>query len=546
MNKSKLPLNQTKYLKPYVLFLVTVWTVIVGASLWWNIYYHVNQSIIEQGRAEALSAYNKDLVYRRWAAGHGGVYVPVTDETPPNPYLSHVDERDISTPSGRLLTLVNPAYMTRQVLELGRDQYELRGHITSFKPLRPENAPDPWEEEALNAFEKGETEVSSIEYIDGEAYLRLMRPLVTEQRCLKCHVEQGYAVGDIRGGLSVSTSIAPHTTRFQTAKNFFYLGHVIIWILGLAAIALGDRRIRDHAREREAKLLLNLLERLNCKSGGSELIHEILDYIQKTTGIEAVAIRLVEGDDYPYFSTSGFPSSFVEAEKYLCARDKDNKIIRDGKGYPILECMCGNILQGRFDPSLPFFTAGGSFWSNNTTKLLEETTEKERQAHTRNRCNSCGYESVALIPIRSALQSPPLGLLQLNDHKENKFSLDLIRFLEEIGSHLGRALVRIKAEEQQREKMKLQGIIEMAGAICHNINQPLQVCMTNCELLTTGLVKAGDEKFIGCIEGIEKSSNKIKELTLSFQKIVRYESMEYAGKTRIVDIDKAVLSQNKN
>ncbi|MFC1614712.1 hypothetical protein ACFL5K_05390, partial [Gemmatimonadota bacterium] len=71
MNKSRLPLTYTKYLKPYVLFLVTVWTVIVGASLWWNI-YHVNQDIIEQGHEEALGAYNKDLVYRRWAAGHGG------------------------------------------------------------------------------------------------------------------------------------------------------------------------------------------------------------------------------------------------------------------------------------------------------------------------------------------------------------------------------------------------------------------------------------------------------------------------------------------
>ena len=87
-------------------------------------------------------------------AGHGGVYVPATEETPRNPYLSHIYERDITTPSGRPLTLVNPAYMTRQVFTLGQIQYGLQGHITSLHPLRPQNAPDPWETQALQSFEQ--------------------------------------------------------------------------------------------------------------------------------------------------------------------------------------------------------------------------------------------------------------------------------------------------------------------------------------------------------------------------------------------------------
>ena len=56
----------------------------------------------------------------------------------------------------------------------------------------------------------------------------------------------------------------------------------------------------------------------------------------------------------------------------------------------------------------------GSFWTNCTTELLATTTEAERQARTRNRCNGEGYESVALIPLRR--RRPTLGLLQLNDH----------------------------------------------------------------------------------------------------------------------------------
>ena len=84
----------------------------------------------------------KDLLYRQWNADHGGAYVPVTPTTSPNPYLIHVNERDISTPSGIALTLINPAYMTRQVYELDKNRLGIIGHITSLDPLRPGNKPE--------------------------------------------------------------------------------------------------------------------------------------------------------------------------------------------------------------------------------------------------------------------------------------------------------------------------------------------------------------------------------------------------------------------
>ena len=67
--------------------------------------------------------------------------------------------------------------------------------------------------------------------------------------------------------------------------------------------------------------------------------------------------------------------------------------------------------------------------------LLATTTEEDRQSRTRNYCNSCGYESVALIPIRS--NGICLGLLQLNDHSKNKFTSELIEFLEIICAIMG-------------------------------------------------------------------------------------------------------------
>ena len=128
-------------LAPYTVLVIIFWTTIVAASLAWNIYQQYNTAY-EAAKYEAYMASNKDIAYRRWVNSHGGVYVPITKKTPPSPYLSHIKDRDITSLSGRKLTLVNPAYMTRQVHELAADQYGVRGHITSLKPLRPENKPD--------------------------------------------------------------------------------------------------------------------------------------------------------------------------------------------------------------------------------------------------------------------------------------------------------------------------------------------------------------------------------------------------------------------
>jgi len=107
-----------------------------------------------------------------------------------------VKERDIKTPSGRDLTLINPAYMPRQVHELGFAANGTRGHITSLNPIRPKNRPDAWEERALQTFEQGKKEALSLAALDGNEYLRYMQPLITKEGCLKCHAHQGYKLGD--------------------------------------------------------------------------------------------------------------------------------------------------------------------------------------------------------------------------------------------------------------------------------------------------------------------------------------------------------------
>ena len=103
----------------YITAVAVIWTIVVAASFTFEI-VRVKQETLEEARVQADITFVKDILYRRWNAMHGGVYVPATEETPPNPYLSHIPERDIVTPSGKQLTLMNPAYMTRQVNEMIR------------------------------------------------------------------------------------------------------------------------------------------------------------------------------------------------------------------------------------------------------------------------------------------------------------------------------------------------------------------------------------------------------------------------------------------
>ncbi|MBC8503702.1 MAG: PAS domain S-box protein [Chloroflexi bacterium] len=198
--------------------------------------FQVHRNTEESTRIQARVAYEKDVLFRRWNAGHGGVYVQISEETQPNPYLNDIEERNISTPLGKELTLINPAYMTRQVHELQLEQNGVLGHITSLNPIRLENAPDKWEINALEAFELGELEVSSIEVLDEKKYLRLMRPLITEQGCLLCHASQGYQVGDIRGGISVSVPMAPLMEIERGQIIALWGGHLSFLLLGFGAI----------------------------------------------------------------------------------------------------------------------------------------------------------------------------------------------------------------------------------------------------------------------------------------------------------------------
>jgi PAS domain S-box-containing protein len=92
----------------------------------------------------------------------------------------------------------------------------------------------------------------------------------------------------------------------------------------------------------------------NSVSSKTDFIRDLLSFFKSFSGCEAVGIRLRNGDDFPYFETTGFSKEFVEMEISLCAYDEGGNLLRESGGDPVLECMCGNVIRGRYDATKPF------------------------------------------------------------------------------------------------------------------------------------------------------------------------------------------------
>lgn len=261
-----------------------IWTLLLVLSAAWNV-YHEKQSSLSLATVAARASLEKDLLFREWVTRHGGIYVPPTEQTPPNPYL-HVPGRDETTLSGKQLTLLNPAYALRDLQSFSADDSRTKSHVTSLHLMNPNNAPDAWEKAALESFNLGTREVTEVTSLGERSYLRLMQPFVVKPGCLKCHDRQGYKAGDIRGGISVSVALAPYLVENREHAVMLLWSHGAIWLAGLIGMGISYRRDDRFAAERS-----NSENRL-CMS--EEKFHTLFDAIPDSVFINDLQGRFLD------------------------------------------------------------------------------------------------------------------------------------------------------------------------------------------------------------------------------------------------------------
>lgn len=217
-------------------------------------------------------------------------------------------------------------------------------------------------------------------------------------------------------------------------------------------------------RELQQALAMQVLATLNRGNDIGRLVEDLLRLLKESTGIEAVAIRLAEGSDFPYVEAIGFPDDFLAQERFLCARTTDGEIECNDQGEPVLDCICGRVLSGEWAPGKPGFTPHGSYWACSSAAASASIDGAGRQATIQGRCFSEGYETIALIPLRSGDQT--IGLLQLNDHRPDAISQQMVEFLEGLGASIGIAVARQRAAQAcQESEEKYRLLAESTEAI---------------------------------------------------------------------------------
>lgn len=248
--KKSLPKLKKKYA------LIAGFGALVISSLFGLRAYTEENQVRQLARTQAIASINKDFSFRKNAAKHGGFYVPITEHTQPNPYLN-LENKVITDNFGRKLTLLNPAYLMRQLYE-GEfnidelpNENTLIGRITSLNPINPINTPYEWEKKGLQLFEKGVNEYSEIVKIGSNSYLRVIKPVITLKECLKCHEHQGYKLGDIRGGISTTVNLE----HYIDSKNDEFKTDLFTYLLllGLGSTILG-LSYRNEKKEKEESL----------------------------------------------------------------------------------------------------------------------------------------------------------------------------------------------------------------------------------------------------------------------------------------------------
>ena len=237
----------------FYIIIVNVLLLLVSAlSTYFNT-RNVERQYKELATAIGRSIFQEFLIVRKWNAEHGGVYVPVTDKFQPNPYLEDV-RREVITTEGEKLTKINPEYMTRLLSELLQGENGIRVHITSLKLTSPANQADPWEKKALEEFEQGSREENRVVGPQESPIFRYMAPLKTEEACMTCHAKQGYRVGDMRGGLSVSFPYLPFQKAAKAAKTRIYGVHIAFFIMGVTLVSLLGKELINKIEELQKAL----------------------------------------------------------------------------------------------------------------------------------------------------------------------------------------------------------------------------------------------------------------------------------------------------
>ena len=289
---------------------------------------------------------------RTWNARHGGVYVLIRPHVQPNPYLDD-HERDLTSENGLRLTKINPAYMTRQIAEIAAEQNGAQFHITSLTPVRPDNRAADWERRWLEDFRNGSVDHGSFIKTSEGTQFRYMAPLLVREECLRCHAKQGYELGDIRGGISLTLPMNVPVINWK-----MLLSHLLAMVAGSGLILFFGTRLnegRNSLMAANTSLEEEVQERKQAQKELQQARDHLEEGVQKRTAElsqvndtlkHEVALR-IQAEKALTTIYDEFYQLFNSAPDAMLVVDQNHHIIRVNEAFSRLSGLHVNQIIGR-------------------------------------------------------------------------------------------------------------------------------------------------------------------------------------------------------
>ena len=185
---------------------------------------------------------------------------------------------------------------------------------------------------------------------------------------------------------------------------------------------------------------------LECLADGADsgTVARIVRAVADETGLQGAAVRIRQGDDYPFYATHGYTDEFVRLESSLRAHDP----VDHPGDKRLLVCLCGAALENVRAHAPDYHTGHGSLVVRRPSDLQRVDTSKVFAF--RGRCISQGFQTLALIPLRHA--GEVIGLMHLSDRRPEMLDDDDVAFLERLGASVGAALAHHLAAETVRKE----------------------------------------------------------------------------------------------
>jgi two-component system, LuxR family, sensor histidine kinase TtrS len=456
----KINKNQVKFIFAVIILIIAIVMLLNNHSVKEKQAALIKQKLLQ----EAIAHFDNMVDTRSWNALFGGVYVMPTGGLKPNP---HLKDNTLLTKDGVQLIKINPAWMTRQISEISNKKRKYFYRITSLKPLNPENIADEFEREALTYFETHKDQTYYYNFNQNGGRFNFMGSLLVKKTCLKCHKQQGYREGDVRGGIRVSIPSDIFLQEMEVLRSQTSNINVTIIILSLLAITLFSWFVElfyKHQQEIEA-INLSLEKKVEERTHSLKImvlqekyIKEVLRTVSDVNALLLTSFslhnvlkdsvdRLAQHHNYRFIWIGLINENLLE----VAYKSRDEKKI-------INELVYSLNGDGKFNN----LTALKAISTNRT--IIEQFSESSETIDKTRRENDYQIHWAISIPLNTADENSLLGVLNVYIDRSEGFELEEIKVLESLATDIG-LILHASQQENTLKKMEHEKIINYEETI---------------------------------------------------------------------------------